>query len=56
MVLVIALVVLCWVVLPLPFAVAVGRAFAAGGRGAGDPVREQGSTPGAPAPAGDLAA
>jgi hypothetical protein len=53
MVLVISLVVVCWIVLPLPFAVAVGRAFHAGHRGPVPPPRE----PAAPDTVlGDLAA
>lgn len=57
MVLVITLVLVSWLVLPLPFAVAVGRAFQAG-HGPVPPPRE----PAAPAPGeadpviGDLAA
>lgn len=54
MMLVIALVIVCWIVLPLPFAVAVGRAFAAGHRGP-VPPRESGSTDTTPV-VGDLAA
>ena len=40
MVLIVTLVIVCWVILPLPFAVAVGRAFQAGRRGPVPPPRE----------------
>lgn len=53
MVLVISLVVICWIVLPLPFAVAVGRAFQAGHR---TPEPQELETTNPEAPLGDLAA
>lgn len=53
MVLVIALVIVCWIVLPLPFAVAVGRSFSAGHR---SPVPPSGEPAGTDSVVGDLAA
>lgn len=53
MVLVISLVIVCWIILPLPFAVAVGRSFHAGRLGPVPPPLDE------PAPdhvVGDLAA
>lgn len=38
--LVIALVIVCWIVLPLPFAIAVGRAFRAGSEPPAPPTTE----------------
>jgi hypothetical protein len=57
MVLVITLVLVSWIVLPLPFAVAVGRAFQAGHRSPAPPPREPAAPNDLPSPqAGDLAA
>lgn len=57
MVLVITLVLVSWLVLPLPFAIAVGRAFDAGRRGPVPPPREPAAVPGPAIPVlGDLAA
>lgn len=56
MVLVITLVLVSWIVLPLPFAVAVGRAFQAGHRSPVPPPREPAMSNDLSSPVGDLAA
>lgn len=53
MLLVITLVVVCWIILPLPFAVAVGRAFRSGSEAPVPPAHEAG---GPDQVMGDLAA
>lgn len=56
MMLVIALVIVCWIVLPLPVAVAVGRSFNAGNRGPVPPSYAPDGVDETPDRTGDLAA